>query len=101
MAEYKAQKAKEQTIVDAAAAKEAKMAAVNKVVQMLSSLRASVVAEGKEEAETYNKFACFCKTKQKDKGADIKKEKNEKVALSADIAKLIKEKGGLENAITS
>ena len=57
----KEQKAK-QDEKDAAAAKQSKMAAVDKVTSMLEELQQKVVEEGEAEAQTYDKFACFCKT---------------------------------------
>merc|ERR1719265_2761249 len=63
------------------------MAAVNKVVQMLEDLQAQVLAEGEAEAATYNKFACFCKTTQKDKSDSIATGKTDKESLMADIKK--------------
>merc|ERR1719343_1133082 len=70
----------------AAAAKEAKMAAFNKVVTMLEDLQASILAEGEKEAATYNKFACFCKDTTAEKVAAIEKGKDDKTSLEIKIA---------------
>merc|ERR1719174_480037 len=80
-------------------AKDAKMAAVNKVVQMLEDLQAQVLAEGEAEAATYNKFACFCKTTQKDKSDSIATGKTDKESLMADIKKFTKQREALDKKI--
>merc|ERR1719181_582569 len=75
------------------------MAAVNKVVSMLEDLQLQVLAEGEAEAATYNKFACFCKTTQKDKSEAIKTGKSEKDSLSADIKKFTNQRNDLDTKI--
>merc|ERR1719181_1395627 len=75
------------------------MAAVDKVVSMLEDLQLQVLAEGEAEAATYNKFACFCKTTQKDKSESIKSGKSEKSSLSADIEKFSKQRDELDKKI--
>merc|ERR1719174_3484250 len=40
---------------------------VQKVITMVSDLRAKVTAEGLQEAQTYDEFACFCKSKTDEK----------------------------------
>jgi len=84
---------------DAAAAKQSKMAAVDKVISMLEDLQLQVLAEGEQEAKTYNKFACFCKTTQKDKTEAIKTGRDEKASLSAEITKLSDERDELDKKI--
>merc|ERR1740138_674010 len=76
------------------------MAAVDKVVSMLEDLQLQVLAEGEAEAATYNKFACFCKTTQKEKSEAIKTGKDDKASLSADIKKLSKERDDLDDKIS-
>jgi hypothetical protein len=44
---------------------------VQKVVQMVQELQNKVSAEGKAEAATYDKFACFCKSKTDEKTKSI------------------------------
>lgn len=34
---------------------------VSKVIKLLEDLKKEVQEDGKKEAESYNKFACFCK----------------------------------------
>merc|ERR1712087_321563 len=75
-------------VTAAQAAKEAKMAAVNKVVALLTDLRTQVLAEGETEAATYNKFACFCKDTTAEKTASIAKGEAEKASLTAEINRL-------------
>jgi len=99
MKEWKEGQAKTKASAEAKAADDAKMAAVNKVIAMLDDLQKQVLAEGEEEAATYNKFACFCKTTQKDKSEAIKTGKDEKTSLTADIEKLSKERDGLDKKI--
>jgi hypothetical protein len=86
---------------DAEAAKQAKMAAVDKVISMMQDLQLQVLAEGEAEAATYNKFACFCKTTQKDKTQAIEKGKEDKADLSAEIEALQKKRDMLDKAIAA
>mmetsp|Transcript_16818 Transcript_16818/g.26732 ORF Transcript_16818/g.26732 Transcript_16818/m.26732 type:complete len:759 (+) Transcript_16818:65-2341(+) len=79
-----AKKAKE----DEAEAKEDKMAAVSKVITLLDKLKEKVLAEGEEEAKSYNKFSCFCKDGQREKTKDITEGKDAQATLSAEITKL-------------
>merc|ERR1719316_2146754 len=83
----------------AEAAKQSKMAAVDKVVSMLEDLQLQVLAEGEAEAATYNKFACFCKTTQKDKSEAIKEGQTNKEELSTHIEKLQKRREALDKEI--
>jgi len=83
----------------AGAADEAKMAAVNKVTDMLVDLQKQVLAEGEAEAETYNKFACWCKTTSKEKNEAITEGKDNKKALSALIKKKMSARDGEDDKI--
>jgi hypothetical protein len=76
-----------------------KQAAVRKVIEMLEDLQMQVVAEGEKEAASYDKFACFCKTMTIKKTKAIKKGKDEKEQISAEIEKLIAERDELEKLI--
>jgi cell division protein FtsB len=78
----------------------AKQAAVTKVVEMLENLQREVVEEGEKEAVSYDKFACFCKSMTIKKTRAIKKGKDEKEELSAEIEKLSKERDALDKKIT-
>merc|ERR1719498_1605237 len=98
--EWEAEQANITADKDAELAKQAKMAAVDKVITMLEDLQLQVLAEGEKEAATYNKFACFCKTTQKDKTEAIKTGKDDKASLSADIKKLSKERDDLDDKIS-
>jgi len=84
----------------AGAADEAKMAAVNKVTDMLVDLQKQVLAEGEAEAETYNKFACWCKTTSKEKSEAIQDGKDSKKALSALIKKKMSARDDEDDKIT-
>jgi hypothetical protein len=84
--DYIDQKAAEAAEKAAAKAKEAKMAAFNKVVTMLEDLTAQVLAEGEKEAATYNKFACFCKDTTAEKVAAIEKGKDDRTSLEIKVA---------------
>merc|ERR1719399_2041424 len=98
--EWKAKQAADKDAAAAAAASQAKMAAVDKVVSMLEDLQLQVLAEGEAEAATYNKFACFCKTTQKEKSDAIKTGKSDKSSLSADIKKFSKQRDDLDKKIS-
>merc|ERR1719446_1358500 len=98
--EWKAKQAEAADEKAAAAADQSKMAAVDKVVSMLEDLQLQVLAEGEAEAATYNKFACFCKTTQKETSESIKTGKDDKASLSADIKKLSKERDDLDDKIS-
>merc|ERR1719421_2348499 len=97
--EWKAKQAEAADEKAAAAADQSKMAAVDKVVSMLEDLQLQVLAEGEAEAATYNKFACFCKTTQKEKSEAIKTGQSDKKSLQADIKKLSKERDDLDDKI--
>jgi hypothetical protein len=97
--EWKDKQAADKADAGAAAANEAKMAAVNKVVSMLEDLQQQVLAEGEAEAATYNKFACFCKTTQKEKSKSIADGKTAKTGLTADIKKYSKQRDALDKKV--
>jgi len=58
---------------------------LEKVMTMLGDLQAEVVTEGKAEAETYDKFACFCKDVTEEKSKAITDGSDEKSELEATI----------------
>jgi len=99
--EYKAAKAADKASAESAAANEAKMAAVNKVVNMLQDLQKQVLEEGESEAKTYNTFACWVKTTMKEKQDAIQKGKDDKTSLSTAITKLSATRKDLDTKIAA
>jgi len=59
---------------------------VEKVIDLLKKLKAEVEAGGKEEADTYDKFACFCKKKSTGLSDSITKSQDKIEDESASIA---------------
>eukprot|EP00928_Gymnodinium_smaydae_P011583 TRINITY_DN14258_c0_g1_i2.p1 TRINITY_DN14258_c0_g1~~TRINITY_DN14258_c0_g1_i2.p1 ORF type:complete len:757 (+),score=235.94 TRINITY_DN14258_c0_g1_i2:51-2321(+) len=96
---YKESKAKEAAAAAEAQAKQSKMSAVGKVVTMLKDLRDNVKAEGEKEAQSYNKFACFCKDAQSSKAADIQKGSDRKGELVANLESLATARDTLDSTI--
>jgi len=88
LTEWKGKQAEKAAAADAKAAKDKKMAAVNKAVELMESLQAQVLEEGEAEAKTYEKFACFCKDTTKEKVEAIQKGEDSKAELSATIEEL-------------
>jgi len=66
-------------------ASRAEVTPVEKVITLLSDLKAQVEEEGKTEAGTYDKFACFCKDTTDEKSTDIKTNQDTIDSLSAEI----------------
>jgi len=97
--EYKEGKAEAKAAGKAAEADQAKMAAVDKVITMMEDLQKQVLAEGEAEAQTYNKFSCFCKDTTADKTTAIQKGTDEVAALSATIESLASDRDGLDERI--
>lgn len=74
-------------VVGAALADDDAVSPLEKVVTMLEDLQTEVLVEGKAEAKTYDKFACFCK--------DMTEEKTELIQENTDwLAELEAEIGG-------
>merc|ERR1719161_1295110 len=63
-------------LISLAMAAEEAVTPLEKVVTMLEDLQTEVLVEGKAEAKTYDKFACFCK--------DMTEEKTELIAENTD-----------------
>jgi len=61
---------------------------VEKVVGLLSDLKAKIIADGKAEEMMYNKYACWCEKTSKRKAADIEGAEADLRALSQKILKL-------------
>jgi len=86
---------------------------LEKVLSMLGDLQAEVITEGKAEAETYDKFACFCKDVMEEKSkaitentdtkdtiqADIETESTKRDELDTSMAELTKRLGEIEGEI--
>jgi len=51
------------TTVTAADSSQSGVSPVEKVVELITKLKDEVETEGKSEAKTYSKFACFCQKK--------------------------------------
>jgi len=99
MKEWKEKEAAKSAKADAKAAKEAKMAAVNKVVTMLEDLQTQILEEGEKEAATYNKFSCFCKDTTSEKTDAIESGRDKKNELTATIEKLSDKRDALDKKI--
>jgi len=101
LTEWQETKANESAAEAAVVAKQKKMAAVDKAVELLEGLQAQVLKEGEEEAATYNKFACWCKDTTADKLEAIQKGEDEKDALSTEIGRLSDHRDQLDTDIQS
>merc|ERR1719174_963285 len=88
---------------------------VQKVITMVSDLRAKVTTEGTQEAEIYDEFACFCKSKTDEKTEAIGEAETSvdllatritnlqanRDQLDIDIQDLNDQIAGFENQVTS
>lgn len=72
---------------------------LEKVLELLTQLKDNVEAEGKTEADNYNKFACFCKDKTTSLSTSIVSGKDNINSLSAEIAEKTAEKKNTEEAL--
>jgi len=61
---------------------------MQQVIKLLHELTAKVTAEGKKEAEQYDKYACFCKEQADLKIDSIAKSNNQMDSFSAEIKEL-------------
>lgn len=84
-----------------ALAGEPKSTPVQKVIGMLTDLRAEILAEGKEEAETYDKYACFCKAVTEEKTTAISDGENQKNVLQAQINGAVSARDAADAAIAA
>jgi len=99
MTEWKEKEEAKEANAKAKSAREAKMAAVNKVVTMLEDLQKQILEEGEKEAATYNKFSCFCKDTTAEKTDAIEEGRDQKNDLTAKIEKLSDKRDNLDKKI--
>jgi len=98
--EWKEAKANETAAAADTAVAESKRVGVDKVVLLLTSLRDKVLAQGGDEARTYDRFACFCKDTTSEKSGAIAKGEDEKATLGTDIGLLEETRGQLDTTIS-
>jgi len=72
----------------AVAAAASKVSPVEKVISLITGLRDEVADEGKSEASSYEKFACFCKDKTHKHSQSVKDNEDDINARSADITEM-------------
>ena len=72
---------------------------VEKVIQMIRDLQTQVGEEGTAEAKTYDKFACFCKSKTDEKTGAIEEGQTKVEKLIAEIDKLTSDRATLDEEI--
>merc|ERR1719252_259131 len=73
---------------------------IEKVVQMMEDLQTEVITEGKAEATTYDKFACFCKDSQNEKTAAITEAQDSIADLTGSINQLSADREDLDTEIS-
>jgi len=78
-----------------------KVTPVEKVMELMKKLSAQVAAEGKKEAEQYDKFACFCKEQADEKLYMIEKSRAIIKKQEAKIKKLEGEINSLNGEIST
>merc|ERR1719498_514272 len=72
---------------------------VEKVVTMMEDLQTQVVMEGRAEAKTYDKFACFCKDTSEEKTWDIEDATDLATELTAKIGELMADREEADKVI--
>jgi len=82
-----------------AQAAKADVTPVEKVVQMIRDLQTQVQEEGTAEATTYDKFACFCKSKTDEKTKAIEEGQTSVEALVAELDSLTSKRDTLDEEI--
>merc|ERR1719217_1990668 len=83
----------------AATAADEDVTPVEKVIIMMEDMQTAVVTEGKAEAKTYDKFACFCKDMTNEKTDAIKAGQDAVETLTADIEELQAKRQELDKKI--
>lgn len=83
----------------AAPAPNDKLAAVDKALALITSLRDQVKEEGEKEAQAYNKFSCFCKDTTTDKLAGIQRGDDEQSRLEGEAGTLANTRDGCDTTI--
>merc|ERR1719224_12205 len=81
-----------------------KVTPIEKVMELMKKLSSQVAAEGKKEAEQYDKYACFCKQQADEKLYNIEKSQKIIKKQTAKISKLETEISELNadiNALTT
>merc|ERR1719217_501451 len=73
---------------------------IEKVVQMMEDLQTEVITEGKAEATTYDKFACFCKDTQNEKTAAITEAQDSIADLTGSINQMSADREDLDTEIS-
>merc|ERR1719298_9992 len=81
------------------AAQASDVSPVEKVVTILEDLQTQVVVEGKAEAKTYDKFACFCKDMTAEKTDAINAGTDKSADLSALIEQLTNDRSEADDDI--
>jgi hypothetical protein len=72
---------------------------LEKVTELLDGLKEEVETDGKKEAEAYNEFSCFCKSKTDGLSDSIVKGKDNINSLSAEIGEKTAQKTNTEEAL--
>merc|ERR1719326_1104627 len=78
----------------------AKVTPMEKVITLMKDLSAKVAAEGKKDAEQYDKFACFCKDQADEKLYSIEKSDAKIADLDSEIKELDAAVAGLNSEIS-
>jgi predicted nucleic acid-binding Zn-ribbon protein len=79
---------------------EQKVSPIEKVLQMLVELQENVIAEGRKEAKTYDKFACFCKDAAEEKSESITDKQDEVDDLVGKITALNSDRNECDNKLS-
>merc|ERR1719265_2393834 len=72
---------------------------IERVITMMTDLQTQVITEGKAEATTYDKFACFCKDTSNEKNTAITEAQDTISALTGSINQLTADREGLDEDI--